>query len=497
MKADPATRKRGLLGVVLISGTAIYRPLVFWAKNPWDLMNPVGIFATTAVVIVAAIFLYLVVTRLRVRELPVAFLIAGMVFIALNHGDSEIVPAALLIALVVVVSILLHRRLSDQSLGRIALVALVVTVVAPTLQVGWQHITQRTSYPLAELAAPVAADSTDRVEDILLIIVDSYPMVAVANDWYGHDTGPLERSLTTAGFEVPRISWSHNTYTGLAVPSLLQLHQVADDSPKGDWGNRQTRYDIIGGRNFVVGTLRHAGFKYTHVEGGWNGASCGKVDVCLESTWLDEANWNLLSSSLASDFLTTRYGSMEVGNTLRVVDHLRDLDVFGDGQHDFIYAHMMLPHHPFVVDAECNVLPPDAQSDSDDEYGLLRKQLECVDSLLKDVVAKVDSSTAVLIAGDHGMRTRDQVASPPAGWSNADLAERMGALLAYKLPDQCDGPEIASNLHAMRSIMACSVTAELPSNDASFLIGETDPVWASAERLTSIADQLRSDWDGG
>lgn len=478
--------------MALIGGAALYRPLLFWAKNAWDLNNPLDIFATTLVILAPAIALYVVALRFNVRELPVAFFVAGVVFITFNYQDIAVIPAALWVTFVAAASILLYRKVPDQVLTQIVLVALVVTVVAPAAQIVWQHVSHRVSYPLSDLAPPVTAEPTGEVEDILLVIVDSYPMLTVASDWFGHDASLLEQSLRNAGFEVSDVSWSHNTYTGLALPSILQLDQVADDSPKGEWGNRRERYEIIGGENFVAGTLRNAGFNYIHVEGGWNGASCMEVDVCLESSWLNEANWNLLSSSLASNFIESEFGSMEVGNTLRVVDHLRELKVFGDGHHDFVYAHLMLPHHPFVVDPECHVVPPNRRSDPSDEYGPLRQQLACVDSLLMDVVTRIDSSTAVLIAGDHGMRTRDQVASPSADWSDADIAERLGALLAYKLPEGCREPEIASNLHAMRSIMTCSVTAQVPTNAAGFLIGEIDPILVGPERLSSIEDQLGS-----
>jgi hypothetical protein len=494
LRIGQQARGRSFQGIVLIAGAVLYRPLLFWAKNAWDLNDPLSIFATTLFILAAAIAIYLVVIRFDVRELPVAFFIAGVVFIAFNYEDIAVVPPAVLLTFVVAASILLHRRVPDQVLAQIVLVALVVTVVAPAAQIAWQHVSQRISYPLTNLAPPVAAEPTGEVEDILLIIVDSYPMLAVANDWFGHDTSVLEQVLRSAGFEVPDVSWSHNTYTGLALPSILQVDQIADESPKGEWGNRRERYEIIGGKNFVVGTLRNAGFQYTHVEGGWNGASCIEVDVCLDSTWLNEANWNLLSSSLANDFLVSELGSIAVGNTLRVVDHLRGLNVFGDGHYDFVFAHMMLPHQPFVVDAECHVLPLNRRTDPIDEYRPLRQQLACVDSLLMDVVTRLDSNTAVLIAGDHGMRTRDQVAAPSAKWNDADIAERLGALLAYRLPEGCQEPEIASNLHAMRAIMACSVTAQIPSNAAGFLIGEFDPISVEPGRLSSIEDELRSGW---
>ncbi len=434
--------------------------------------------------------LFVVLVALGVRAIPAGFIVSGAFFVLFNYHVVPLVPGVAWVVVVVAIGIFLHSYVSDQTNTYLVTVLLVLVVLAPAVQVAAQHISHRVPYPLAEVHSPVTARATESVEDVLVIIVDGYPMLSVADEWFGHDTGPLRQGLARAGFQVPEVSWSHNTFTGLAVPSILQLDQVADDSSKGRWGNRQTSYEIIGGDSLVAGTLQNAGFEYIHIEGGWDGGACRQVDKCLASSWLDEANWNLLSTSILADAIVERYGSMAAANTIYVADHLTNLAAFDDDEPHFVFAHMFLPHSPYVVDSECNVVPPEDRTRSDDDYQRIQKQFECVDSLLLNVVEDVDRDTAVLIAGDHGTGEGGQVGSPFKDWSHADIAERLGALLAYRVPEGCSGPEEPTNVYAMRAIMECTVVADLPTEPVGFLVGADQPEWVTSEQVSLIATRL-------
>lgn len=488
--SKPSEKKRIWLGISLVAGGIFYRPLVFWAENAWDLADPENVFLTSSVGLIVGILLFFVLVALGVREIPAGFIISGAFFVLFNYHVTPLVPGVAWVVVVVAIGIFLHSSVSDQTNTYLVTVLLALVVLAPAVQVAAQHISHRVPYPLAEVQSPVAARATGSVEDVLVVIVDGYPMLSVADQWFGHDTEPLRQGLAKAGFQVPEVSWSHNTFTGLAVPSILQLGQIADDSSKGRWGNRQTSYEIIGGDSLVAGTLQNAGFEYIHIEGGWDGGACRQVDKCLASSWLDEANWNLLATSVLADAIVERYGSMAAANTINVADHLTNLDAFDDDETHLVFAHMFLPHVPYIVDSECNVVPTEDRTRSDDDHQRIREQLSCVDSLLLDVVANFDSDTAVLFAGDHGTGEGGQVGVPLEDWSNADIAERLGALLAYRIPEGCPGPEHPTNVHAMRAIMDCTVIAELPTEPVGFLVGADQPEWVSSERVSSIAARL-------
>ena len=490
VKKAPVSLRDLSLGTVLIASSAAYRPLIFWAENAWDLAAPLSVFASAAASFLIAVAALFLLARAGFRVLPTAYVLSGLIFIMFGWYNLPIAPPPIWLVAWAAGSIAIYRVGSDQRLKPVAIVFLALLLFAPAVQVAIQHYQQRIPYPLAQVAPPVTARATGMVEDVVILIVDSYPMLEVAREWFAHDVGGLEADLDANGFAYEEIAWSHNTFTGLSVPSIVQLDQVVDESPKGAWGNRKSSYEIVRGDNFVSGTLQNAGFQYTHIEGGWDGTVCGStVDVCLPSPWLDESNWNLLQPSVLGPIFDRQLGSMEAHSTSKTTDHIVSLHLFDDGKYDYVYAHFMLPHVPYVVDAECRVVPAKERADRI-PHEALRRQLTCVDSLLSGVVTGFGENTAVLITGDHGTGSGDPEGSSEE-WTDAQIAERLGVLLAHRLPSGCADPESNTNLEVMRAIMACAVQADIPASNAAFMLGANEPVEVERERLMRIEDQLR------
>ena len=72
--------------------------------------------------------------------------------------------------------------------------------------------------------------------------------------------------LEEKGFETPLTSWSHNTFTSLALPTMLELSQVVDTELEPNWHNQRINYEMMRGDNFTTDALRSAGFGYVHIQ---------------------------------------------------------------------------------------------------------------------------------------------------------------------------------------------------------------------------------------
>jgi hypothetical protein len=341
----------------------------------------------------------------------------------------------------------------------------------------------------------MSGTATGLVEDVVIVVVDSYPSLALAESWFSHDTIEFQQDLRELGFTVETAGWSQHTFTGLAVPSLLELQPVAEAGPKGNWGNHLSVYEIIRGDNLVANSLRSAGYQYTHVESGWDGGSCGPVDTCLSSTWLDEVLWEFLRPSVVSNLIVQRYGHHSVGNSLNVVEHLKAKShLFDDGRRDYVYAHILLPHDPLVVDENCVVSVdgttiPAYFAIGGDSSGLIAPlvaQLSCVDRLIVEIAELAGPNSAMVITGDHGTWTGGQLGVPPEKWSDADIAERLGIFLAYRLPDPCAEPSTSVNTDVVRAMMACALEIDMPKRNGAFLIGAEAPVYVDPARMRRI-----------
>jgi len=488
--------------LLIMLAVAVYRPLVVWAENPWDLAAPQELFLFSLVVLAIQTIGLLVLRSVGLSSLTSTAAASGSMLIAIHWHQVRILdPWLWLIGLLGLAAVL---QLSERApwISYLSWMAVAVLILAPIVQLGVRHVQRSDPYPIVDLAPRSTVDATNKVEDVLVLIVDSYPSLQLARDWFDHDPAELVSALTTSGFTVEEVGWSHNTFTGLAVPGLLELQPIAESGPIAAWGNRRSTYDLIRGQSLVATSLRSAGFEYTHIESGWEGAHCGHgVDNCLMASWFRETSWKLLEHSLLRSWLLTRYGNISVPGTKQTIAHLSSLrSRFDDGNKDFVFAHLLLPHAPIVVDQNCEVTPQsgvdrgnlDPEETEPEPTQEFASQLACVDSLLAEVVVLVGNRTAAIVTGDHGPGSGGQVQRSSETWSDADIAERFSVLLAHRLPNGCSQPRTDSNLEVMRAIVDCTVDIDLPPNNGGFLIGAENPKWVDPARMEAIKQRLSS-----
>jgi hypothetical protein len=506
IELDPAgkrTTSRWLLPAALVLAASFYRPMIFWAQNAWDLSSPNKILAVGAVVGVLGLLVLWLLARLGIERRAAALGVATGILILTEWEKADNVPVFLKILVPVVVAWIGHRLSRSKLLEVVAVVAVAVFGVAPLVQLVMAHIDQAQPYPLKELAGAGLAEPTGLVEDVVVVIVDSYPSLYVAREWQGHDTVFLEHELSDLGFEIPDAAWSQLTFTALSVPSILELQPVVTEGPIEPWGNVSSANQIIRGDNLVANTLQNAGFSYTHIESGADPLACGGlVDSCAESTWVDEPVWELLRTTVVARWMEEHLGLYTVAGTLNAADNLVQVgdDLIGNGEHDYVFAHFFLPHIPVVVDAECAVLDtgplfePSSDTGRSDTVFLdaFSEQLKCADDLVTRIAGIAGPSTAILITADHGTGFGGQVGRDGRTWTDADIAERLGIMLAYHLPAGCEPPVDIINVDVMRAIMDCAVEMELPARNPEIFLGADNPVEVPPDRMASIRAQVEA-----
>lgn len=480
----------------LILGAAGYRPISLWAENNWDLGSPgvlVGIFlvltCVQGVVLLAAI-------KAGSSRVPATSLIATTTLVLVTWDALPPGPHALWLGVLSLGGYWAARLLGPR-VATAAMIFFLVFAGAPLAQVVINHVRESQTYPTTDLMSPEEATATGHVEDVLIVVVDSYPSLKILEDWFEHDVSSLSGELLDARMEVIESAWSHHTFTGLAIPSMMQLETVIDAGPTGPWGNLNSVYDIVRGESFVAGALQSAGFVYTHIESGWDGGTCGpSVDRCIGSGWVNEASWAMLEPTVVDTWMTSTYGHHHLVTTKNTVASLVEASSeVGDGELDYIYAHLLLPHAPIVADSGCKValeLPVATEFDPvESEQASMRAylpQIQCVDRLLSKVIEIAEDDTAILITADHGMATQGQLRRSPGSWTDSEIAERLGVLLAYRLPSPCGYDSVDTNIEAMRDLVDCALGRELslPVYEERHVIGSQDPVLVEKDRMERI-----------
>ena len=476
---------------------------MFWTENAWDLSSPISVLLIGAATAITGLLLLWLIARFGVDARAAALGVATGILILTHWHKVFGVPTFLKIILPFIVGWVANRLARSKLLDVVTVIGLAVFGIAPLLQLAIVHIEQAATYPTVALAARQPAEATGAVEDAVVVIVDSYPSLRLAEDFYGHDTSVLVNGLTANEFDVRPVAWSQQTFTALSVPSLMELQPVGLEGPLTPSQNINSLNRIMRGDSLVATTLQSAGFTYTHIESGTDGLTCGgNVDRCIHSPWINESVWQMTRTTVAARWMEDNLGSYVVEGTLSAAQNLIRVgqDLIGNGSHDYIFAHLFLPHPPVVVDADCEVLDgaplPDPKvrmvHTQPDYLEAYNGQLSCADGLLVAISSMAGPSTAMLITADHGPGMRVQVARDGRTWSDADIAERLGILLAYHLPDACDDPVDDTNVDVMRALVPCAVTMELPARRPIFLLGSHNPVAVAPDRLASIRSQVES-----
>jgi hypothetical protein len=213
------------------------------------------------------------------------------------------------------------------------------------------YVQQTTPYPIVRSPNPGDVSASGAVEDVVVLIVDTYPSPLVAEGWLGHDMQPLIDSLDSHGFVTPGSAWSQLTFTQLAVPSILELRPIAVEGPLPPWENLSSVHDVLGGDSVVANALRSSGFRYTHVESGLSGMECGpNVDHCVKAAWVDEVVWLVTEKSVAAHPMQDRWGYYSTPSTLHAAEMLTSIshEIIGDGVRDYLFGHLFIPHPPLV-----------------------------------------------------------------------------------------------------------------------------------------------------
>jgi hypothetical protein len=442
--------------------------------------------------LIAGLAVVTVLGALGVEPLPAGLAVGGLLTLAMTWRLFDTGAAATL-ALMIVAVAWGTQRAGRNSLARgLAFGMVAVFGVAPVTTLTMRQV-QEPAFS-TDIGAIVSGTGvpTDRVEDVVVVIVDSYPSLALARAWFGHDPTDLVSMLESHGFTLPPSAWSQHTFTSLSVSSMLQMARVIEPGSTTEWRDRSSLWRILRGDNRTARSLQSAGFEYTHIESGWDGTSCGPmVDHCIPAPWFDEKAWVLLQPTLLGEWMENRNhvytGTMSTAKALE--ESLPELVT--NGSHDFVFAHFLLPHAPFLVDGDCRLRADSGRpEDVSGLRALAADQMACVDRLLESALSSVDDDTALLLTGDHGSSTGGQIGRDPDDWSDADIAERFGVFMAYALPDSCAKPTIPDPAVTMAAILACALEGRFDTPSPRYLIGMDGPVAVDPERMARIQAEV-------
>ncbi|MFC1491873.1 sulfatase-like hydrolase/transferase [Nitrospinota bacterium] len=117
----------------------------------------------------------------------------------------------------------------------------------------------------------------------------------------------------------------------------------------------------------------------------------------------------------------------------------------------FIFAHLVIPHPPFIVDGECvpyrkflDFLDKDRRNSPEHLFDAYKKQTRCANKMMREfaeILAKkgVLNDSLVIFMADHGSASGGQIFKSAEEWSPTDIRERFSVFFGVKFPQNKKG----------------------------------------------------------
>ena len=467
--SDSRTLRLATIFHAIVIGT--YVPIRLYVANQTvvplaALWIPFCLSLAIAVVLLFVTRLFL--ETLTARAIGVSFICFGLMPLlevraavttalpAMAHPVGQLAVVGVCFLVIGATAVWLVRRMSQSGLNAardglngMALVLIVLNLIGV--------VTQRPSRPwlptVETLVAPVRARGPGRRmgenPDIYYIILDGYARDDVLVDRYGVSPNPLTQYLTDSGFFVAHGSQANYLQTYLSLASSLNmvyLDPLADTMLTG--ADRRPLGHLIQ-NNVVVSHLNALGYTTVLASSDYYAtARMADVDICfcdvLRPTEFD-MQWLARTPLGAVPSVTARAYAAHREKVTRTLEFLQRPP--GESPR-FVFAHLLVPHPPFVFRPDGEpVQPPRLFSFHDGNHFMgrseeyvegYREQLTFVNTGLRTVIDAIrnqsDDQAIIIVQSDHG---------PGSGldWESAsrtDVKERSGILSAYYLPGEDD-----------------------------------------------------------
>jgi hypothetical protein len=324
--------------------------------------------------------------------------------------------------------------------------ALNVGALALLVMLGLQTITSADESTAAERTAaqqgggPSGGDAQQ--PDIYYVILDGYARSDVLQQYYALDN-PLIAGLRERGFFVADASTSNYFWTSLSLPSSLNmdyLQPLIGDKLEPQRRNSADVYRLIDD-NAATRFLRQRGYRYVHFRSTWGATQMNALADqeigCEHRLTSDE----FLRAMADASWL--RVLRSKVGMELAQCHQQQFLTLSRLGRSPgpkFVFAHFLVPHHPYLFDRDGTVLRhvplsngmkaqqamwEDRRSYANQLLYVNQQVLAALDGILKDSRRK----PIIIVQSDHGPNLRD-------GLSFAEQKRvRFANLAAFYLPD--------------------------------------------------------------
>jgi hypothetical protein len=300
---------------------------------------------------------------------------------------------------------------------------------------------------------PAASSVDGERPDIYYFILDGYGRADILQEFYGLDNSGFLNDLSAMGFYIAEDSHSNYLQTVLSLASSLNLDYL--DAQVQQWGEDSTD------RKLAAEMIRHSlgrailerrGYRIVDVSSAFFQTEIMDADkrfIPDSPNYLNafEQFW-ILQTPLQNLIPKDEFGFPVWGYAAhreRVIHEFADLvDASREAGPKFVFAHILVPHPPFVIRADGSFIQPDRPYQlvdgshfpgSQDEYlAGYTEQVRYVNRRLLEIIPKILQNALrpaiIILQADHGPGSK-------LNWNSAEetsLRERSSILNAFYFP---------------------------------------------------------------
>lgn len=297
------------------------------------------------------------------------------------------------------------------------------------------------------------SDESDAKRDIYYIILDQYMAPRSIKSVFGfEEEDDFTSFLKEQGFFIAEESRSNYKDTTFSLPSSLNMRYLDEEETQIGRGRKTWK---LMEDHFVKDFLKERNYRYIHAGAYsytyFNRYADININIGLFSPF-QMFVWE--TTALRPISLLLKFGDLEAAadkfgfldkrftQWKRVQFKLEELAKIPKRKEPtFVFAHMMIPHPPYVFDAEGNYLTAEQareRSQTENYLGQVAYINREIKKLIGEIIRNSELAPIIIIQGDHGHRLSAETAEELSLAPERRTELSVSILNAYYFPDGGD-----------------------------------------------------------
>ncbi len=328
----------------------------------------------------------------------------------------------------------------------------IILIVISGMNIISDNIVGNTSIDFIDTSSNINTNQISDKPDVYYIIVDAYAGKDVLTNYFGYDNNEFISFLEENNFHVVPHALSNYHTTALSLSSSLNMQYLdcVENSKVTREEFRESEscfgpsiaYDMVQ-NNKIMKKFNQEGYtiinSYSGLEPTRNfdiafSNLCGRYSGIMNS----ELTITLIGKSILNPIYVKLFEDVKRDQILCVLSELEEVHKKYD-KSIFVFAHLMLPHHPYIFGPNGESVSPEKMEAGwegleNDKDGYLN-QVKFVNKKLKQIITTIIDESPIppiiVIQGDHGLKSKINNMNNP---TNEEFHNRLSIINAYHIP---------------------------------------------------------------